>query len=281
MSKLPVLAASPVTLDSSWKKSFVDATVSFGSHLLAAPWSEATLRARNLLLTVTVAVGIAVVHPWQSLEGVWRVVADTLGPAWFLLLLTTLLAYAIFAFYISSAADLERYRLTMVPLFDSYRNALETLNRARASTQASYSAAQDKRQEDLERLEAEQRSVEERYEAQIARVEEALSPDPGNVDADEEWLRLHRRRRQEVDAIRSKIERSGANLDAQIQALSGLKKDANSIDPVVGDLFKKTRSHRAWQANVERCGPLIVGGLLFLVATWQVIALGWTASHQN
>ena len=116
----------------TWSIAYATAASALGERALGVPWTEATLRARNLLL-VSSAGGVVILAGSKNLPDTYTRIRATLGDDILLLFVVATTAYAVLAFVTGVVNDRERHRLLMIEPFRQYAAALASLRKAQAS----------------------------------------------------------------------------------------------------------------------------------------------------
>ena len=257
-------ADQPAVSFETWNTAYAAATIAFGERVLSVPWTEATLRVRNLLL-VSSAGGVLILAGSEHLPEAYEQIDEALGGRILLLYVAATAAYALLAFVSGVINDRERHRLLMIEPFRQYAATLANLQKAQASLFTQLGSEETVPQAVTDaRLE---------LPAARARVE----------DLEEEYVGLSRSAEAELPLARSRWNELRATIDAwesarmksstlAMRELGEYLKAPTYIDSIAGNLFPKAKWHYRFQTAVEAIGPLFLGIPVFLALVWKLIA---------
>src|SRR5258705_12404417 len=96
---------------STWYLELFKSTSAFAERALAPPWSNATDRLRNLLLTTSLILALSIAGIPLGGDGLLERLAALLDRAPFHVLATALLVYGLLAYYLAGSGDIAVHRL--------------------------------------------------------------------------------------------------------------------------------------------------------------------------
>ena len=259
----PGSAEQSVVSFETWSTAYATATIAFGERVLSLPWTEATLRARNLLL-VSSAGGVFILAGSRNLPDTYKQIKETLGDDLLLLFVAGNVAYALLAFVSGVVNDRERQRLLMIEPFRQYAATLTSLHKAQSrlldqlgSEESVPQAVVDARRE-LPTAKARVEELEDEYTA-LSRSAEAELP-----LARSRWNDL----RATIDAWETSRTKSSA---LALRELGEYLRAPTYIESIVSQLFPKAKWQYRFQTGVEAIGPLFLGIPVFLALLWKII----------
>jgi hypothetical protein len=247
----------------TWSTAYAAATIAFGERVLSLPWTEATLRARNLLL-VSSAGGVFILAGSTNLPDTLARIRTTLGADILLLFVTGTIAYALLAFVSGVVNDRERHRLLMIEPFQQYAAALATVHKAQSSlfnqlgSEASVPQAVVDARRELPTVKARVEELEEEYIGHSRSAEAELPL------ARSRWNEL----RATIDAWETARMKSSS---LALRELGQYLQAPSYIQSIVSNMFPKAKWQYRFQTAVEAVGPLFLGIPVFLALMRRLI----------